>query len=727
MDRVRVLLACAAALALVALIAAPASGAGRCGSAAERPWCDTSLRPSKRANLLLAALTSAEKISLLAGDDLGGVGGGEGQHTGTSNGIPRVGLPTMYLSDGPVGTRQGRATGMPAPMSLASSFDPRVARRHAAVVGDEVRNKGNDVVYAPAMNLMRTPLNGRTFEYFGEDPYLAGRIGVGWVRGVQNEGVMANVKHYAVNNQEGIGIDGSGLPIGVGILGSRLTVNALVDERPLRELYLPHFEMAVKRGNAASVMCSYPRVNGDYACQNHHLLTEILRDDWGFDGFVLTDYGANKSTAPSLNAGLDLDIWPGVAYQPPLVEAALATGQVTQTTIDARIRAILRTLFAYGFFDRAAYVDDTAAINQRAHHRAAARIEQRGIVLLKNRTGLLPLRARRIDSLALIGPEADTIKDGGGSSAISEFKITTPLDAITRRLGADRVAYDDGSDPVQAAAVARDADVAVVVVGDRMTEGNDKRCLGLNCSQGDGLDRDELIEVVAGANPRTVVVLQSGGPVLTPWRSRVPAILEAWYPGQNGGTAIARVLFGKAEPAGRLPATFPVHEEDLPTAGDFEKYPGTFETVRYKEGVLVGYRWFDEHRLHVAYPFGYGLSYTRFWLRGLRIEGRPGAPGGVRASVVVRNIGERRGFAVPQLYVGMPEPDGLVQPPAQLKGFESVRLRPGAAKRVHFRLGRRAFSYWDTPADRWKVAPGCYRIAVGESSRDLPLRERICR
>jgi beta-glucosidase len=396
-----------------------------------------------------------------------------------------------------------------------------LAMRHAEIIGDEVSRKGNDVVYAPAINMLRTPLNGRTFEYLGEDPFLSGRIAAGWVKGVQSTGVIANVKHYAVNNQEGTGGSVPGAPVGVAVTGSRITVDARLDERTLREIYLPHFEAAVKEGGAGSVMCSYPRIRGQYACENQHLLEDVLKRDWGFPGFVLTDYGAAKNTGPSLNNGLDLDIWPALAYRPEPVKAAIAAGQASEGAIDEHVRRTLRTLFAFGFFDRAAFADDTSSIDQDAHHAAAADIEQQGIVLLRNEGGVLPLDPARVGKVALIGPEADALKDGGGSSAIDEFKTTTPKQALEARLGAGRVTYDDGSDAARAAEVAKAAEVAVVVVGDRMTEGSDKPCMGLNCGQTDDVDRDALIETVAAAQPNTVVVLQSGGPTLTPWRDKV--------------------------------------------------------------------------------------------------------------------------------------------------------------------------------------------------------------
>jgi beta-glucosidase len=716
-------LACIALTAFAVVAGATtAAAAGRCG---DHPWCDTTLSADERAGLLLGALTRDEKISLLAGDDLGGVSGGENGHIGTSDGVERVGLPTTYFTDGPVGVRQGKATGMPSSMTVAATFDPNLAFNHAAVIGDEARRKGNDVIYAPAVNMMRTPLNGRTFEYFGEDPFLAGEMAVGWTEGVQSEGVIANVKHYSVNNQEGAGGQVPGTPLGAAAIGSRMTVDAQLDERTLREIYMPQFEAAIREGGAGSVMCAYLRVNGTYACENEHLLEDILKEEWGFPGFVLTDYGAAKNTGPSLRNGLDLDIWPGFVYQPSAVNAAVASGQASDADVDEHVRRILRTLFAFGFFDREAYVQDTSSIDQAAHDEAAAAIEAQGSVLLENDGGLLPLDPDGVGRVAVIGPEADVIKDGGGSSKIDFFRATTPLAGIEQRVGAENVVYDDGSDAARAADVASGADVAVVVVGDRMTEGSDKACMGLNCSQSDTIDRDALVEAVAAAQPRTVVVLQSGGPVLTPWRDSVPALLEAWYPGQNGGTAIARVLFGDAEPAGRLPATFPLREADEPVAGDPEQYPGVAETVQYKEGVFIGYRWFDEQGLGVAYPFGYGLGYTTFRIGGLRLERGGGDP---VVSVRVKNTGDRAGSAAPQLYVGMPDPGpGIEQPPLQLKGFDRIELEPGERRRVRFALDERSFSYWDEDSDGWRVEPGCYRIVVGEHSRDAAVEGVVAR
>jgi beta-glucosidase len=713
----------AAAAATVLCVPASVQAAGRCGG---HPWCDTSLGPDARTALLMRQLTPDERISLLAGDDVTGVGGGEHAHTGTGDGVPRLDVPTTYYSDGPVGPRQGRTTAPPIPLALAATFSPQLAYRHGTVVANEARSKGNDVIFAPTVNLVRTPLNGRTFEAYGEDPYLQSRLGVAWIRAAQAQGLIGDVKHYAANNQEGRDPSGRsgrpGAPIGAGVEGSRYFVNAHIDERTLRELYLPHFEAAVKEANVGSVMCAYNQVNGQYACENHHLLQEVLKRDWRFKGYVLADYGAAHFAGPSLRNGLDFEPWPGVAYGPNQVRAALLTGQATMAQVDNHVRRLLRTLFAFGFFDRAAYRDDDAQIDKPAHARAVERIEESAITLLVNR-GILPLRAKGLQTVAVIGAGADQFTTGGGSANVKPFSFTSPLAAIRKRLGPRvTVRHEDGGDQDAAVAAAKGADVAIVIPADYLTEGADRNCLTLECPDVHG-DQDGLIRRVAAANPRTVVVLETGGPVLTPWRGRVAALLEAWYPGQEGGTAIARVLFGDADPGGRLPATFPAREADLPTAGDPERYPGVNNELFYKEGVLVGYRWFDARGIAPAFPFGFGLSYTRFDYSALRVR----ADGdGASVTIGVANSGRRRGSDVPQLYLALPRPSpSIIQPPKQLKGFKRVTLDPERNTVVTFRIDRRALSYWDTPAHRWRVAPGCYGVMVGRSSRAIVRRATL--
>jgi beta-glucosidase len=496
----------------------------------------------------------------------------------------------------------------------------------------------------------------------------------------------------------------------------------VVDERTLREIYLPQFETVVKDAGVGSVMCAYPRVNGAYACENGHLLKKILRDEWGFKGFVLADYGAAhpNSTAENLNNGLDFEPWPAASYNPMNVRTATASGLADFERVNEAVRAILRTLFAHGFFDRAAYVYDDGQIEKRKHLRAAQRVEEGAITLLRNKRRTLPLRARRLKSIALIGRNADEFTTGGGSANVRPFTFVSPRDAIEKRVGKRvKVRFDDGGEPERAAELARSSDVAIVFAADYQTEFIDRRCISLQCPPWNG-DQDELIETITEANRRTIVVLETGGPVLTPWRNKVPAIVEAWYPGAGGGGAIARVLFGDVDPGGRLPATFPRSEDQYPYAGDPEAYPGVAEEVKYKEGVLVGYRWFDEKQLKPAFPFGHGLSYTKFRYGSLGIR-RRGA-NSATVSFTVRNVGRRRGIEVPQLYLGLPDPsEDVVQPPLQLKDFRKLRLRRGQRARVRFRIDPRDISYWDTDAADWRVAPGCYQVMIGRSSRRIGL------
>ena len=689
---------------------APSWAAGRCGN---HDWCNTSLTPDDRASLLLAVLTQDEKITLLTG-----------------GAVARVDIPALKFTDGGVGAGglgagSGQATGLPAGTALAAGFDPAMALAYGAVVGNEVKGRGFDGVYGPNMNLMRTPLGGRTFEAYGEDPYLSSRMAVGWIRGAQAEGVIADAKHYAVNNQEGY----LGVPPVFGLLGSRSFVDVTIDERTLRETELQAFEASVNEADVATLMCSYNKVRGVYVCENRHLLTEILKDEWGFDGFVVSDFLAAHNTIDNMNNGMDYDI-ASSAYNSPLVTLALASGQVSQATLDEHVHRILRTLFKFGFFDRAGYVDDVSQIDQPAHALVARTIAERGVTLLRN-DGILPLDPSTVKSIAVIGGAANRYIRGSGSSQVSAFHTVTPLRGITDRAGsAISVRYNDGTLPLLAAIDAAGADVAIVVAADTETEGSDKTCMSLDCpgvglpDAHDGANmqytlpgQEALIRAVAAANPNTIVVLETADPVLTPWRDCVAALLEAWYPGQEGGTAIARVLFGDVDAGGRLPVTFPKRYRDTPTGDDLEKYPGIGESETYKEGVLVGYRWYDWQGIEPAYPFGYGLSYTTFSYHDLAVQ--PAVPGpGATVTVQVTNTGGRAGIAVPELYVGLPEPaPGVVQPPWQLKGFAHLALDPGATELVTFTLGVRDLSYWDVGSGSWVVAPGCYGIMIGSSSR----------
>jgi len=702
----------AAALAAWLVPAAGAAGAGPCGDPGQRPWCNTALSADQRASLLLGALTQDEKLSLLAGVS--------SDHTGQTAPVDRVGLRSAYITDDGVSVKQGTSTAMPIPMALAATFDRGMATLSGTVIANEARDKGNDILLGPTVNIMRTPLGGRTFEAYGEDPFLVSGMAVSWIDGAQSQGVIAEVKHFCCNNQEGQFYT----------VGQKNYSSSDLDERTLREIYLPAFEAAVKEAHVGTVMCAYNRVNDDWACENRHLLTDILKGEWGFPGAVVSDWQATHETVLALRNGLDLEMPTAMDYSPTLVQAALASGVVTQAQVDDHVRRLLRTLFAFGFFDRPPYANDDHQIDQLGHAAVAQRIEESGITLLKNQR-ILPLDPKKLRSIALIGPQANRFENGGGAEDVTPFTYTTPLQEITKRAGPHvNVTYDDGSDLTRAAAAAKGADVAIVFASDSEGEYMEKACASVDCTTtGRTGNQDQLIADVAAANPNTIVVLETGDPVLTPWRDSVRGLLEAWYPGEEGGAAIARVLFGDADPGGRLPATFPNSEADLPTAGDPTKYPGTTD-VYYKEGIFEGYRWYDAHDLTPAFPFGFGLSYTTFGYRNLQVEpatppsppapSQPGGPPLATVTVDVTNTGARSGTDVPQLYLADPPAAG--EPPRQLKGFQKVALAPGETTRVSFPIDARALSYWDTAANDWRMAPGCYGLMVGHSSRDIALR-----
>ncbi|HWC33302.1 MAG TPA: glycoside hydrolase family 3 C-terminal domain-containing protein [Mycobacteriales bacterium] len=732
--RARLLAAATAALAVLAaaaLVATPVTAAAkpaasRCGS---HPWCDTALSPVKRAHLLLAAMSQSDKVGMLTGAAASDVG------------VPAFNATDGALGPGGIGSGSNRATAMPAGIALAAGFGRKLAYAYGKTVGIGVRNRGFDADYGPTVNIMRTPLGGRTFEAYGEDPYLAGQMAVGWVRGLQSTGVMADPKHFAANNQEGQ----VGVSPGTGAVGGRFVVNSVVGERAFHEIYLRAFQAAVQQGHAATVMCSYNEVNGRYACANKLLLSSILRHRWGFKGFVLSDAGACHEPNEDLAAGMNLDIL-GTCYTAPEVDAELAAGLIRQQTLDARVFEILRALFRYGFFDHPTWPKNIALDHVKAQAAVADRTEERGAVLLRN-LGVLPLRPALDKKIAVIGPAASQYILGAGSSQVKPWFTTTALQGLQRRAAraGDTVTYASGRNRSAAVALAKQSDVVVVVAADSESEGVDKPCMSLRaiCSGGQATppnplasqaafgNQDALIKAVASANQRTVVVLETGAPVLTPWRHCVAAILEAWYPGEDGGTAIARLLYGDTDPGGRLPATFPRSAGQLPTAGSTAQYPGTFSATQpahlaahYSEGVMVGYRWYDEHHLKPAYPFGFGLSYTSFKFSHQSIRRHTS---GAVVRLTVTNTGRRAGWATPEVYVGLPSAAHRPQPPLQLAGFAKLQLAPGQARRVAIRLNRRAYEYWDVHTNEFRVARhGCETTVIAASSRKLDFGVTHC-
>lgn len=707
-------------------------GSDNCGDPAERPWCDTTIAPEQRTTLLLNELTLDEKLSLMAGDNLLSALIGL-PAAGVSDGVPRVGLNSMYYSDGPLGVREGKATAFPSSLAVAASFNPELARAVGKAIGNEVKHKGNDSVHAPTLDVVRIYTSGRVFETFGEDPYLVSQMGLEWMQGVESEGVIANAKHFGVYTQEGL-LGVPVLPLS-GVIGSRFFYNAVISERAMREIYLRPFEVLVKQGGLDSIMCSYNYVNGESACGSKRLLNDILREEWGFKGYVLTDYVfAQKDTVDAANAGNDLEMPIGIWYTPSKLSAALADAGISEQTIDKRVGNILYTMFDHGLIDRANYPADEEAINKQAHSGVAQQITEQGTVLLKN-NNVLPVDLDKVNRIAIIGESSDQFINGGGSSMVNPYHLETPLQAITQRATAAGVSvvYDDGNDHVAAAQTAASADVALVFVSNNSAEGQDRTCLALTCFEEklQGQDPDGLIRAVAVATPNTAVILQTGSAVLTPWRHDIGALLQAWFPGQSGGPALAGILFGDINPSGKLPLTFPESASDTLYADNPARYPGLMASgpkgsmfqVSYDENVMVGYRWFDEQSKAVAYPFGFGLSYTSFEYSDLAVSG---ALPNVTVTAKVTNTGARKGAEAAQLYVSMPDASATErQPPKQLKGFDRVTLNPGESATVEFVLDQRSLSYWNESNEQWLVAPGCYGLYVGSHSRQLPLSEQL--
>ena len=712
-------------LLLAAVVAAPASAAPSC------PWMNTKLSPGRRAHQLVSAMTIDQKLAMLS----------QAQpvwsHYGAAGFVPgqsSLCIPDLVLNDAGqgVGDLETNTTAFPAPIAQSSSWDPALQWRFGAALGWQAWHKGINVQLAPGVEIDRVPLNGRNFEYMSEDPYLASQGGVAEVRGIQSNPVIATVKHYVANSQE----------------TNRMTVSSDVDQRTLEELYTAPYEAAVKQGHAGSVMCSYNRINGTYACENRDTLTTILKRQFGFDGFVMSDWGGTHSTVASANAGLDMemDLKPGQYFTAPL-KAAVQDGQVPMSRLNDMVTRIVRTMFSIGIFDHPAAAEPAAAAAdvQRPQDIALARsLSEAGTVLLKNQGQLLPLTGNR-KRIAVIGPGAgpagaQQFYNGAGSGHIPEFgvksDVVTPLQGITQRAlsDGDVVTYDDGTVLAAAALAAKAADVAIVFAGSEDSEGVDRSTLDLssgNCSLAgcvpQPVDQDSLISQVAAANPHTVVVLNTGGPVLMPWLSQIQGLFEAWYPGQQDGKAIAALLFGDVDPSAKLPETFPASHSDLPTRTALQ-YPGVNDAAgiphaTYSEGMLVGYRWYDAKHIAPLFPFGFGLTYTTFALRGLHLSAGHGRPELATATFTVADTGPRLGAEVAQLYVADPRNTG--EPPKQLKGFQKVLLRPGARTTVKLPIDFRSLAHWSDSAHRWKVGSGCYRVLVGDSSRNLPLSATI--
>ncbi|MFL5909957.1 MAG: beta-glucosidase family protein [Gaiellaceae bacterium] len=701
--------AAAAALCLATIAAIVLSASGPVRAATRCPWMNPAMKPSVRAAKLLAAMSLGDKLALLTGvDPHAALGVADGPlYVGYVPPNPALCIPALTLNDGPagIGDTQVGTTSFPAPIAQAATWDTELQRSFGQALGLEAWQKGIDVVLAPDVNIARVPQNGRNFEAFGEDPFLTGQTAAAEIDGIQQNPVIATVKHFAVNSQE----------------TNRYYVSSNVDDRTVHEIYLPPFAAAVGQAHVGAVMCAYGQVNAVFSCQHRLLLTTVLRHQFGFHGIVMSDWGANWSTVASAKAGLDLEM-PGGAFFGPALASAAESGAVPAKTIDRMAGDILTTMFRLGVFDRPPPPRDDAIafadVSSAASRRVALELAEEGTVLLKNAPGTLPLHLGAGASVAVIGAPAGfgdiaPYIGGRGSAAVVPTDPVTPLEALTARAAkaGATVVSADGSDPAAAAALAARASVAIVFVYDQEQEGRDRPSLALPAGQ------DQLVQQVAQANPRTVVVLDTGGPVLMPWLDEVAGVLETWYPGQRDGDAVAAILFGDADPSGRLPQTFPASDTSVP-ASTPGQWPGSGEgqDAAFTEGLEVGYRWYDKNKVAPLFPFGYGLSYTRFAYDHLRVR-RTGPR--VSVTFTVRNVGNRPGTEIPQLYVDDPVAAG--EPPKQLQGYQRVFLRPHKSVIVTMTLTRRAFAYWDSTATKWRVEPGLYRILVGSSSRDIRL------
>ncbi|MGD0990114.1 MAG: glycoside hydrolase family 3 C-terminal domain-containing protein [Candidatus Sulfotelmatobacter sp.] len=702
------------------------------------PYKNPQLPVEQRVSDVLSRMTLEEKVSMLSGS-----GWME------STGVPRLGIPAIKMADGPMGIRlwtgpsaetsaEGAvrtfsSTAFPSGIDVAASWDTSLARKEGRVIGEEVADVGRDMILGPTVNIQRTPLWGRNFESYGEDPYLSGKIAAAYIQGVQSEGVIPSVKHFVANNEE----------------FERHRIDVDLSERALHEIYYPAFEAAIKEGHAWAVMSSYNKVNGVHAAESP-LLRQELYQELGFKGFVVSDWGSTYSTAATVNAGMDLEMPGGPPMQrwlaranskdagndggylvPEKVLPLVKDGTIPEANVDNNVSRILAVIFESGIFDHphaGGVAIDTAA--QRALARKAA---DEGMVLLKDENHVLPLALNEIHSVAVIGPNAAVARVGGGGSGLVYNKdVVSPLAGITNRAGDAKVRYALGvalpgeqtpgtaASPQEllreAVAAAKESDVALIFVGYSWkleTEGKDRPSMDLPEGQ------DELIRAIAEVNKKTIVVLNSGASItLTKWIDQVPGVIDAWYGGEEGGNAIADLLFGDINPSGKLPFTFLRKIEDSPSYGN---YPGENLKVKYAEGIYVGYRYFDKHtETTPLFPFGFGLSYTTFAYSKLHVPKTMSGDARAIVSAVVRNTGARKGAEVVQMYVA--DPSAMVDRPVrELRGFERVELAPGESKTVTFQIDRRALSFYNTETHGWIAQPGRFEVFVGSSSRALPL------
>jgi beta-glucosidase len=735
------------ALSMLTISALLVSASAQSGANDKAPWMNTGLSPDERAAMVVKEMTLDEKISLLHGTGMVGLSpmsplaiysnGGAGYVVG----IPRLGIPAMQISDAAYGVRSsgenGRySTALPSNLGAAASWDPDAAFAYGALIGRELRDQGYNMSLGGGVNIARELRNGRNFEYMGEDPILAGTMVGSLIRGTQAQHVIGDIKHYALNDQE----------------SGRNAVNVNIDKRSMRESDLLAFEIGVHEGNPGGVMCSYNRVNGVYACENPYLLTDVLKKDWNFKGFVLSDWQGAHSTAKASAAGLDHEE-PGEIFFGSAMKEAVQSGRVPMAEVDEHVRRILRSMFACGVVDDP---QQKGVVDVLGDLEITRKIAEQSIVLLKNDQNQLPLGGSHVvNSIALIGAHADVGMISGGGSAqvdppggnaimprgkgqtkwlVPVWFPTSPLKAIRAKIPGAKVQFDPGTDYSSAAALAKTSDVAIVFAYQWESEDMDLDSLSLPEHQ------DALIAAVAAANPHTIVVLETGSSATMPWAGDVSAIVEAWYAGSAGADALANVIFGDVNPSAKLPVTFPKSDADLPhrsivkpprestTHGEPDAWKKiaaglpAFQTT-YDEGLKVGYKWYDAEKKQVLFPFGYGLSYSTYSYANLRVT--PGATPGKKISLTftITNTSNRAGAEIAEVYAALPA--AASEPPKRLVGWSKVKLNPAESKDVVVDVDPKYLSIFNVDQNAWQLVPGDYTIMVGGSSQSLPLTQSI--
>jgi len=722
-------------LALMLTVALGLAGCGGAASSTPSPTptpTPTPTTPDAQADAMIAQMTQAEELQMVQGGVTSNLTYGYSVPRGAGGyvpGIPALGIPELYFADGSVGVGNGvgPATALPSSIASAAGWDVTEAGKYGTIIGTELADYGINVNLGGNINLIgREPRDGRTFETKGEDPILAGKITAAHLNAIQAQHIIADIKHFAFNDQE----------------SGRTTADAIIDDRGGRESDLLAFEIGVKDSNVQSVMCSYNLTNGQYDCENPILLEQVLKSEWNFPGFVMSDWWATHSTVNAANNGLDQE-QPNEQYFSTLGQS-INSGQVEQSRLDNMVHRILRAMYEVGIFD---YPQQIQPIPAAADAAVAQEIEENGAVLLKNASSQLPLNGSSIQSIAVIGSHADVaVLSGGGSAQVQPiggtltggqpcppcwatvtWDLSSPLNAIQAKAPNAKVQFVDGSDATAAATLAAQSQVAIVFVSQWASEGMDETSLSLtDLTSTTPIDQDALVTAVAAANPHTVVVVESGGPILMPWLGQVGAVLEAWYPGQNGGPAIADLLFGITNPSGKLPLTFPASEAQLPRPVIPQPPDGvTPFPVNYTEGYNVGYKWYDVNGFTPLFYFGYGLSYTTFSItNGAVVNNLSSATNpNFQVTFNLANTGAVAGAEVAQVYVGLPASTN--EPPKRLVGWQKVLLQPGASQPVTIEVDQNdsshPMSYWNESNQTWTVAPGTYTVYLGNAENAASL------